>query len=79
MAGEPTPVDRETLASIFASRVGLAKMTEDEAAAQARVEHQKTLKWVASPSTKEGSFVWMCEEYDFDVGAVRRAITGRVK
>ena len=38
-------VDRETLAAIFASRVSLAKRTEDEAAADARVEHQKTVKW----------------------------------
>lgn len=72
-------VDRETLAAIFASRVSLAKRTEDEAAADARLEHQKTLKWVESPAKKEGSFLWFCDEFDLDPGAVRKAITERRK
>ena len=72
-------VDRETLASIFASRVSLAKRTEDEAAKDARLEHQKTLKWVASPATREGSFLWFCDEFDLDPSAVRRAIKERRK
>lgn len=67
-------IDRETLAAIFASRVGLAKRSEDEAAADARVEHQKTVKWIASNSRAEKSFLWFCDEFDLDGGAVRRAI-----
>lgn len=70
-------IDRETLAAIFASRVALAKKTEDQAAADARQEHAKTLKWIASDSTKEKSFRWFCDEFDLDVSAVRRAIAER--
>jgi hypothetical protein len=66
--------DRETLAAIFASRVGLAKKTEDEAAQDARVEHRKTMKWIANEATGEGSFRWFCDEYDIDVAAARLAI-----
>lgn len=72
-------VDRETLAAIFASRVGLAKRTEDEAAEDARVEHRKTVKWIASPSKAEKSFLWFCDEFDLDPGAVRKAIAERRK
>lgn len=72
-------VDRETLAAIFAARVSLAKRTEDEAAADARVEHQKTLAWIASPSQKEKSFLWFCDSFDLDAGAVRRAVAERRK
>jgi hypothetical protein len=32
------------------------------------------MKWIAANGMKEGSFRWMCEEFDLDVGAVRRAI-----
>ena len=76
---KPSEADRDTLAAIFASRVSLAKRTEDEAAADARAEHQKTTKWVLSPSQKEGSFVWFCGEFDLDAGAVRKAIQERRK
>lgn len=68
------PQDREVLAAVFASRVALAKKTEDEAASDARVEHQRTVAWIASNSQKEKSFVWFCDEFDLDAGAVRRAI-----
>lgn len=67
-------VDREVLASIFASRVALAKQTEEEAAAAARVEHQRCIAWIASNSQREKSFLWFCDEFDLDAGAVRRAI-----
>ena len=67
-------VDRETLAAIFASRVSLAKRTEDEAAEDARAEHVKTMKWIASPAKAEKSFLWFCDEFELDAGAVRRAI-----
>lgn len=70
-------MDREVLASIFASRVSLAKKTEDQAAADARVEHQKTAKWIASPSKVNGSFLWFCDEFDLDPGAVRKAVAER--
>lgn len=80
MSGE---VDREVLAAIFASRVALAKKTEDEAAADARLEHRRTVAWVASNSQKEKSFLWFCDQFGGDIGldpgAVRRAIAERRK
>ena len=72
-------IDRETLAAIFASRVALAKRTEEEAMADAAAEHRRTLAWVASTSRDEKSFVWMCDEFDVDPGAVRRAILEKRK
>ena len=66
--------DREVLAAIFASRVGLAKRTEDEAAEEARVEHRKTIAWIASNGEKEKSFLWFCDQFDLCADAVRRAI-----
>ena len=71
---ESNAIDRETLAAIFASRVSLAKKSEDQAAEDARQEHARTLKWVASESEKEKSFRWFCDEFDLDASAVRRAI-----
>lgn len=68
------PEDREVLAAIFASRVSLAKKTEDQAADEARTEHQRAIKWVANNSQKEGSFLWMCDEFELEPDAVRRAI-----
>lgn len=68
------PQDREVLASIFAARVGLAKKTEEQAARDAMEEHRRTLAWIASNKTGEGSFVWFCEEFDLDIGSVRTAI-----
>lgn len=68
------PQDREVLAAVFASRVSLAKKTAVEAQNEALDEWMKTQKWVISTSKKEGSFLWMCEEFDLDAGAVRRAI-----
>lgn len=70
-------MDREMLASVFAARVSLAKRTEDEAAADARLEHQKTVKWIGSPAKAQGSFLWFCDEFDLDASAVRRAIAER--
>lgn len=71
---ESSAVDREVLASIFASRVALCKKTEDEAVANARIEHQRAVAWAKSSSQKQGSFLWMCDEFDLDASAVRRAI-----
>lgn len=68
------PQDREVLAAVFASRVGLAKKTAEEAAAEAVAEHTRCLAWIASSSQKEKSFLWFCDEFDLDAGAVRRAI-----
>lgn len=66
--------NREVLGAIFASRVQLAKKTEDQAAQEARLEHQRTLAWVESNSQKEKSFLWYCDEFDLEPDAVRRAI-----
>ena len=74
MSTEPQPIDREVLASIFASMVALAKKTADEAADDARREHAKVTAWIASNSQREKSFLWYCDEFDLDAGAVRRAI-----
>ena len=74
---DATTVDRDTLAAIFASRVSLAKKTEKQAVEDARAEWQKTQKWVTSPASKQGSFLWFVEEFDLDAGAVRRAIAER--
>lgn len=68
------PQDREVLAAVFASRVGLAKKTEEEAAAEAVAELKRCLAWIASNSQREKSFLWFCDEFDLDAGAVRRAI-----
>lgn len=70
-------VDREVLAAIFASRIALAKKTLDQAVDDAKVEHRKAVAWLKSDSTKERSFLWYCEEFDLDPGAVRRAIGGK--
>ena len=72
-------VDRETLAAIFASRVSLAKRTEDEAAEDARTEHRKTVAWITSSSKKEKSFLWFCDEFELAPDAVRRAIAEKRK
>jgi hypothetical protein len=74
---ESNAIDRETLAAIFASRVSLAKKTEDQAAEDARTEHRKTIAWLKSSSTKVGAFLWFADEFDLDAGAVRRAIQER--
>lgn len=71
--------DREILAAIFASRVKLAKKTMEEVAADAAEDYRKTLLWTKSPSQKEGSFLWFCDEFDLDAGAVRKAIQERRK
>jgi hypothetical protein len=72
-------VDLDVLRSIFASRVQLAKRTEEEAGEDAKIEHRRCLAWVKSSSAKEGSFIWMCEEFDLEVTAVRRAIETKAK
>ena len=74
---EETTTDRDVLRAIFASRVSLAKKTEDEAVADMRREWTRTQAWWKSPATKQGSFVWFCDEFDLDASAVRRAIVER--
>lgn len=71
--------DHDILAATFAARVQLAKETEDECVEKSRAEWQRTQKWVASESHREGSFLWFCEEFDLDPSAVRRAIKERRK
>lgn len=72
-------IDKDILAARFASRVRLAKMTEDEAVAEARRDWAFALKWIGSTSSKEGTFLWYCDEFDLDPGAVRRAIKEKRK
>jgi hypothetical protein len=74
-----TEVDKQVLAATFAARVSLAKLSEEEAVGQAKVEWQKTQKWVASESHREGSFLWFCDDFDLDPSAVRRAIKEKRK
>jgi hypothetical protein len=70
-------MDREILSAVFASRVTLAKKTLAEAIADATEEHRRAIEWVQSPAKKEGSFLWMCLEFDYEPDAVRRAIQER--
>lgn len=70
-------IDREVLAAVFASRVSLAKKTEEQAVDEARQEHKRVTAWVGSNSQKERSFLWFCEEFELPPDAVRRAIKER--
>lgn len=72
-------VNNEVLASVFASRVRLAKMDEEEAVEQCRKEWKATKSWIKSDATKEGSFLWFANEFDLDPWAVRNAIELKVK
>ena len=74
---DENPVDREVLAAVFASRVALAKKTEAQAVEDARLDYLRTQAWIASSSQKEKSFLWFCDEFELDAGAVRRAIRER--
>ena len=69
--------ERETLAAIFASRVKLAKHTIEEAVAAATTDYIKTVAWIKSSRTGEGSFLWFADYFDLDAGAIRRAIKER--
>ena len=76
------PQDRDMLdklAAVFASRVQLAKKTEKEAVEDARKEHAVVAAWIASNSQKEKSFLWFCDIFELDAGAVRKAIMERAK
>lgn len=66
--------DHRVLAAVFAARVKLAKETKDQATANAAEEWEATQKWVKSVSTKEGSFLWFCDEFELDPAVVRREI-----
>jgi hypothetical protein len=74
-----TEVDKQVLAATFAARVSLAKLSEEDAVEQAKTEWQKTQKWVASESHREGSFNWFCDYFDLLADAVRRAIREKKK
>lgn len=67
-------IDREVLASVFASRVQLAKKSLEQVLLEATMEHQATLKWIVSSSRKVGSFLDLCDEFELDPGAVRKVI-----
>ena len=79
MTAEDITTDHGILAATFASRVQLAKESEDECVGKARAEWQATQKWVASESHRDGSFLWFCDEFDLDPSAVRRAIKEKRK
>jgi len=66
--------DAEILGAVFAARVMLAKKTPEQVIHEAITEFTRTLAWVASNSKKEHSFMWYCDEFDLDPGAVRKAI-----
>jgi hypothetical protein len=70
-------LDRKEMAERFAERVLLAKMTEEEAIAQTVKEWRHIQRWVASVSTAPGSFNYMCDVFDMEADAVRRAILER--
>lgn len=72
-------MDREVQAAVFASRVALCKKTEPEVIADALAEWKKALKWAASPSLKDGSFLWFADEFDIEPSAIRRAIVEKRK
>jgi hypothetical protein len=72
-------VDKQVLAATFAARVRLAKLSEDEATAEAQLEWYRTQKWIVSTSMRPGSFLWFCDEFDLDASAVRRAIKEKRK
>lgn len=69
--------ERETLAAIFASRVKLAKQTLEQAVDAATADYVRTVAWIKSSRTQEGSFLWFCDLFDLDAGAVRKAIKDR--
>lgn len=72
-------VDLDVLRSIFASRVQLAKRTEEEAGEDAKVEHRRCVAWVKSNSRAEKSFIWFCDSFDLEPDAVRRAIINKCR
>lgn len=66
---------REDIASDFTWLVLLAKMKTSEQAARFAIrEWRRAKKWVADESRAEGSFLWCCDVFDLDPGAVRKAI-----
>jgi len=73
----PDNEDIARLAAVFENRVKLAKMTEDEAAEEVRLEHRRVLKWLDAKTEKQGSFLWFCDVFELDAGAVRKAIAER--
>jgi hypothetical protein len=67
-------IDRDVLASVFAARVQLAKKSLEQVLLESTDEWNRTRTWLASQSRKEGSFLDMCDEFDLDPGAVRKAV-----
>jgi len=73
----PDNDDIAKLAAVFANRVRILKLTEDEVAEEARQDHRRFVKWLAAKTEKQGSFAWFCDVFDLDAGAVRKAIAER--
>lgn len=67
-------LDREEQAKRFAERVTLAKLTEAEAIAQTTKEWWSVQRWVASSTMAPGSFLYMCDVFELEPDAVRKAI-----
>ena len=70
-------MDPEEYRKRFAERAVLAKLTEEEAVAATRKEWAAVQRWVASDSTKPGSFLHACDTFDIEPDAARRAIRER--
>lgn len=66
--------DREVLGAVFAARISLAKRTREQAAEDARKEHDRAHSWIVSPNAREKSFLWFCAELGLNPEAVRRAV-----
>lgn len=71
---EEAELDAAVLRAVFQSRIRLVKMTREEAVASAGGEWDGAQKWLKSESRKEGSFYWMCDYFDLEPTAVKRAI-----
>lgn len=67
-------VDRDDTAKRFAERVVLAKMTLEDALKQTVREWKFVQRWLHDTSIKTGSFLFMCDEFDLEPDAVRKAI-----
>ena len=65
-------IDTEVWAALFAARVRATKMTEAEIQAEALTERQRAIDWIKSNDKAEGSFLWLCVEFDIEPTAVRR-------
>lgn len=71
--------DPGELAERFAKRVTLAKMTLEAALEETRQEWTTVQAWIRSKSEARGSFNFLCDLFDLEPDAVRRAIAEGAK